>query len=228
MHAAPPQPTAEAQTDTVFQRLLAILTASGLPHALHAHQATRTMADAERHLSFDPARIVKTVAFRTRAGTLALAALRGLRRVDYARLAALLGVNRRDLAALSPPEVLTQLGVEPGSVSPLCICLLDRVAGSWETQPVLGGGTMPTSGAEAVPVPGPGAQPGVAGEANPVACGGPALPGRAGRARLLVDEDVLEIRPSLYCGIGRPDRTLEVAAQNLLRLVAHSLGSFSR
>ena len=133
------------------------------------------MADAAEHLSFDMTRLVKTVAFRTRAGALVLAALRGTRRVDYARLAALLGVNRRDLAALSPPEVLAQLGVEPGGVSPLAVLLAD-----------------------------------------------------CARARLLVDQDVLEIRPTLYCGMGRPDRTLEISAQDLLRLAEHSLGTFSR
>ncbi len=198
MHAALPQPAATAPTGAVFSRLLEIVTASGLPHALHAHQATRTMADAAQHLSFDLTRLVKTVAFRTRAGALALAALRGTRRVDYARLAALLGVNRRDLAALSPPEVLAELGVLPGSVSPLG-CLLGRSD--------VDGVTLPVAGEEA-------------------------LPGSAGHARLLVDEDVLEIRPSLYCGIGRPDRTLEISAQDLLLLVQHDIrvctGVFSR
>src|SRR6266567_2730545 len=104
---------------TAFQRLAEIVERSGVTFVLHAHAATRTMEEATQNLSFDVARIVKTIAFRTRNGGLVLAALRGTGRVDYPRLASLVGVNRRDLAPLSPEEVRELLGVEPGSVSPL-------------------------------------------------------------------------------------------------------------
>ena len=76
-----------------------------------------------------------------------------------AALAGLLGVGRRDLAALSPEEVLARLGVAPGSVSPLLA---------------------------------------------------------EGRGKLLVDADVLTIRPTLYCGLGRSDRTLEIVPNDLV------------
>jgi Cys-tRNA(Pro)/Cys-tRNA(Cys) deacylase len=158
-------------TDEVFPRLQEIVRRSGLPHVIHEHQATRTIDDAARNLSFDVHRIVKTIAFRTRDGRLILAALRGTRRVDYARLAPLVGVNRRDLAPLSPDGVLKLLGVEPGSVSPL----------------------MPMEGGE-----------------------------------LLIDEDVLAIIPTLYCGFGRPEKTLEIAAADLVRLTGGRVGAFSR
>ena len=102
-----------------FEQLLEIVEQSGVPFTLHEHAPARTMADAEKDLSFDIGRIVKTVAFRIRDGRLVLAALRGTGRVDYPRLAALVGVNRRDLSPLSPEEVRELLGVEPGSVSPL-------------------------------------------------------------------------------------------------------------
>ena len=129
------------------------------------------MEDATQNLSFDVARIVKTVAFRIRSGGLVLAALRGTGRVDYPRLAALIGVNRRDLAPLSPEEVLELLGVEPGCVSPLLIL---------------------------------------------------------GDAAVLINDDVLTIQPTIYCGIGRPDRTLEIAAVDLVRLTSGRIGGFSR
>ena len=129
------------------------------------------MADAEKDLSFDIGRIVKTVAFRIRDGRLVLAALRGTGRVDYPRLAALVGVNRRDLSPLSPEEVRELLGVEPGCVSPL----------------------MQLEG-----------------------------------ATVLIDDDVLTILPTIYCGIGRSDRTLEIAAADLVALGNGSTGSFSR
>lgn len=154
-----------------YRRLAAIVERSGVPFTIHQHRATRTVEEAERNLAFDVTRIVKTVAFRTRRGAIVLAAVRGIRKVDYARLAALVGMNRRDLATLSPEEVRGQLGVEPGSVSP--------------------------------------------------------LPLRED-AIVLIDEDVLTILPTLYCGIGRSDRTLEMAPADLVRLANGRVGGFSR
>ena len=97
--------------DTVFPRLRGIVERSDVPFVLHAHEATRTVADAERNLSFDVERIVKTVAFCTRNGELLLAALPGTGRVDYPRLAALVGVKRRDLA----PFHRMRCGIASGS-----------------------------------------------------------------------------------------------------------------
>ncbi|KAF0220735.1 MAG: YbaK/prolyl-tRNA synthetase associated domain-containing [Geobacteraceae bacterium] len=154
-----------------FRRFVEIIEQSGVQFLLHEHQATRTMEDAAQNLSFDVARIVKTVAFRTRSGGIVLAAVRGIRRVDYARLAALVGVNRRDLAALAPDEVQEHLGVEPGSVSPLPL---------------------------------------------------------RDDAVVVIDDDVLTILPTLYCGIGRSDRTLEIAPADLVRLTNGRVGGFSR
>ena len=154
-----------------FEQLLEIVEQSGVPFTLHEHAPARTMADAEKDLSSDIRRIVKTVAFRMRDGRLVLAALRGTGRVDYPRLAALVGVNRRDLSPLSPEEVWELLGVEPGSVSPV----------------------MQPEG-----------------------------------ATVLIDDDVLTILPTIYCGIGRSDRTLEIAAADLVALGNGSTGSFSR
>lgn len=152
--------------------ILTRLAAHGLPFSLHEHRPTRTMAEADRNLDFDLDRIVKTIAFAARDGRLVLAALRGTRRVEYPALAALFGLKRRDLAALSPDEVLTRLGVAPGGVSPL------------------------------LPLP----------EAT----------------TLVLDADVLAITPTLYCGTGRPDRTLELAPADLVRLTGARVEPFSR
>jgi Cys-tRNA(Pro)/Cys-tRNA(Cys) deacylase len=156
---------------TSFQRLVKIVERSGLPFVLHTHAETRTMEDAAQNLAFDVARIVKTIAFRTRSGGLVLAALRGTGRVDYPRLAALVGVNRRDLAPLSPEEVRELLGVEPGSVSP--------------------------------------------------------FPLRED-AVVFIDDDVLTIQPTIYCGLGRSDRTLEISPDDLVKLTGGRIGAFSR
>lgn len=155
----------------VFRTLAELVVRSGVPFVLHAHAATRTVEDAEQNLTFEVARIVKTVAFRTRSGGLVVAAVRGTRRVDYPRLAALVGVNRRDLSPLSPEEVRELLGVEAGSVSPLTL---------------------------------------------------------REDAAILIDDDVLTILPTIYCGIGRPDRTLEIAPADLVRLAGGRVGGFSK
>jgi Cys-tRNA(Pro)/Cys-tRNA(Cys) deacylase len=154
-----------------FEHLLEVVEQSGVPFILHEHAPARTMADAEQNLSFEVGRIVKTVAFRMRKGGIVLAVLRGTGRVDYPRLAALVRVNRRDVAPLSPEEVRELLGVEPGSVSPL----------------------MQSEG-----------------------------------VTVIIDDDVLAIMPTIYCGIGRSDRTLEIAAVDLVALCNGSTGSFSR
>lgn len=154
---------------SVFGNLLEIVERSGVPFILHEHTPTRTVKDAAQNLTFDVARIVKTIAFRNRNGGLVLAALRGTKRVDYPRLAAFVGVNRRDLAPLSPEKVRELLGVEPGSVSPLS--LMEDVA-------------------------------------------------------VLIDDDVLTIQPTIYCGIGRPDRTLEITPDALAKLAGGRTGGF--
>jgi Cys-tRNA(Pro)/Cys-tRNA(Cys) deacylase len=157
--------------DPVFDRLVRMVEQSGAPFVLYEHQAMKTMADAAQCLSFDVARIVKTLAFRSQSSALVLAALRGIARIDYALLAALAGVNRRDLAPLSPDEVWELLGVESGSVSPL---------------PLREDTTV------------------------------------------FIDAEVLTIAPTIYCGIGRPDRTLEIAPDDLVHLSGGLIGSFSK
>ena len=166
-----PTPPISPQEQAAFARLAAVMVQSGRAHSIHVHAPVRTMAEA-RALTFDVSRIVKTIAFALRDGGLVLAALRGTRRVVYPALAGLLGVGRRDIAPLSPDEVLARLGVAPGSVSPL-------LAGSGMT--------------------------------------------------LCLDADVLTIAPTLYCGFGRPDRTLEIAPGELVEMLGEvKVGEFSK
>lgn len=47
-------------------------------------------------------------------------------------------------------------------------------------------------------------------------------------AIVLVDADVLTIEPTLYCGLGRPDRTLEIAPADLLTLTGGRTADFSK
>ncbi|MBF0480377.1 MAG: YbaK/EbsC family protein [Desulfovibrionaceae bacterium] len=162
---------ARADNETAaFQDVIECVRQSRAACVIHTHAASRTMADAA-NLSFDLTRIVKTVAFRARSGAIVLAALRGTRRVDYPKLAALIGLKRRDLAPLSAAEVKQLLGVEPGGVSP--------------------------------------------------------LPPREDVA-IFIDNDALTIRPTIFCGAGRQDKTLEIAPEDLVRLARARTGDFSR
>jgi Cys-tRNA(Pro)/Cys-tRNA(Cys) deacylase len=165
------QHVSEAESNGVFRLLERLVEESGVSFVLHEHSVVRTVADAMDTLQFDLSRFLKTVAFRVRGGRVVLAALRGDRKVNYPLLAALLGVNRRELAALSPEEVRELLHVEPGGVSPL-----------------------------------------PSGE----------------NVSVLLDEEALSIAPTVYCGIGRPDRTLEIAPADLLTLSGARIGRFSR
>lgn len=105
--------------DLVFENILALLRAQRADYTIHEHAPSRTYADATAYLSFPLDRLVKTIAFRLRAGGYVLAALRGQDRVDYRKLAAAVGARRADLFSLSPQEVLETIGVEAGCVGPL-------------------------------------------------------------------------------------------------------------
>jgi len=132
---------------------------SGVPFRLHGPEVEVAAGATAPSLPFDQARIVKTVAFGARNRTV-LVATQLFRRVDYALLAATLGVKRRELDALSAEQVRALLRVEPGSVSPV---------------------------------------PGVDG------------------VLVLLDADVMGIEPTIFCGIGRPGLTLEIAPADLAR-----------
>ncbi len=120
--------TPDTAAREVHNALLALAERSGAPFSVLKHTPARTIDDARASLDIDVTRIVKTIAFAARPARtvpttdddrLVLAALRGTRRVDYAKLAGLLGMSRRDLRPLAPGEVLDRLGVAPGGVSPL-------------------------------------------------------------------------------------------------------------
>ncbi|HEY3344522.1 MAG TPA: YbaK/EbsC family protein [Anaerolineaceae bacterium] len=67
--------------------LPALLSSSGVPFTLHEHIPSFTFADAQAQLTFPLERLLKTLAFKHKSGSLILVALRGQDRVDYRRLA---------------------------------------------------------------------------------------------------------------------------------------------
>ncbi|ETX04241.1 MAG: hypothetical protein ETSY2_29890 [Candidatus Entotheonella gemina] len=85
----------------------------------HEHEPIRTVQDALEKWPYGTDNLVKTVAFRLRDDRVVLAATLASARIDYKRLASVLGIGRRDIASLSPAEVHERLEVEPGGVCPI-------------------------------------------------------------------------------------------------------------
>ena len=106
-------------TGNVAEEIAVRLAARGVAFTIHEHVVARTVAEALERLPFSPDAYLKTVAFRLKAGGWALAALRGVDRVDYRGLAAALGVGRRDLHQMTPDEVAADLGYPIGGVGPV-------------------------------------------------------------------------------------------------------------
>lgn len=117
---------------TTYEAITNCLTTAGVPYTIHEHVLSHMVADAEAQLPFPPERLLKTIAFKTKAGGYILAALRGPDRVDYRKLANAFESKRADVVRLSPQEVFDTLGVEVGSVSP--IVLQDQVRVVFDTR----------------------------------------------------------------------------------------------
>jgi Cys-tRNA(Pro)/Cys-tRNA(Cys) deacylase len=144
----------------ISEAIIALLKERELPFTVHEHAPSYTVADAEEYLLFPLERLLKTIAFKVKAGDYVLAALRGQDRIDYRKLAAACGKKRTDVIRLTPEEVAEVFGVEVGSVSP--ITLQVGVEVFFDTQ-------VPT-------------------------------------------------HETVFCGMGRPDRTLEIELMDLVQI----------
>ena len=102
----------------LYDKIVALLTHSGVAFEILHHEVIRTAADAERAVPGLVDHLVKTVAFQIKDGAYVLAGVPARARIDYKRLADLLGVNRRLLRSLSPEQVEEELGFEVGGVGP--------------------------------------------------------------------------------------------------------------
>ncbi|MCC6894324.1 MAG: YbaK/EbsC family protein [Anaerolineae bacterium] len=105
----------------MYQIVLNRLNKSGANYAVHTHADSRTFADAVDKLPFPPDRMLKTIAFRLKAGGWVLAACRGQDALDYKKLAAAFGVKRDEIVRPTPEELLAGLGLEVGAVSPIAL-----------------------------------------------------------------------------------------------------------
>jgi Cys-tRNA(Pro)/Cys-tRNA(Cys) deacylase len=95
-----------------------ILRDADVSFVVHEHRPVATVAEILDALPFPAEQHVKTLAFDA-GGKVALASLLGTDRVQFGRLARVLGVSRDRLVPLSPQRVRSELGLEPGGVCPL-------------------------------------------------------------------------------------------------------------
>lgn len=125
-----PQPaTALAQRPEGFRRVTEALAAAGHPHApLWLEQSARTCAEAAAALGVAEGQIAKSVIFRRLADEVAvLVVASGDRRVDEARVAALVGpVGRADAAFVKARTGFSIGGVAPVAHAQAPVVLVDR------------------------------------------------------------------------------------------------------
>ena len=96
-----------------------LLAAHGVDFTVHTHEQIRTADDIRERTDLDIEHSVKTMAFSIAPDRLVLAGIPGPARIKYGRLAAALGVPRKQLRPAGQ-EALTALGMAPGGVSPVC------------------------------------------------------------------------------------------------------------
>jgi len=140
-----------------------------VPYTLHSHAPIVSFVDAIAALPFDPGAMVKGLAFRLSDGSYLIAAMRGGDRADYKKIADAAGVRRADLRAAEADDIVRDLGMVPGGISPLPI----------------------------------------------------------GGAQVMFDEAVTTL-PTVFCGAGRTDTTLEIAGPDLLRISGGRIAALTR
>ncbi|HLG65641.1 MAG TPA: YbaK/EbsC family protein [Ktedonosporobacter sp.] len=102
-----------------YSVVIASLKDHQIAFTIHAHEAIRTVSDAEEKLLFPKTSFLKTIVFKIKHSSWILAALRGEDSVDYRKLAAAFGVKRDDIIRPSAEEIEASLGYEIGGVCPI-------------------------------------------------------------------------------------------------------------
>ena len=106
--------TCKVVENMVYEEILSFFRKKGVLFKIHGHEPVVTIREAEIKAPALIGGLLKTVAFRIKDSFWVLAAVRCRDRIDYRKLAAALGVNRRDLRSLSPEEVLRDLRIRGG------------------------------------------------------------------------------------------------------------------
>lgn len=118
-----------------YHRIMNMLNGSGVEFRVHAHEPIRTIEEARKkapHLSLN---LLKTIVFRIKDSHWILAAVNGMNRIDYRKLANAFGEKRRAVRSISSDHVEKALGFEVGGVGPfpvhedVKVVFDDRLAG---------------------------------------------------------------------------------------------------
>ncbi len=102
-----------------YEKVLQILSTSGVTYTMHTHAPLLTVADMEEHLPFPREQFLKTLAFKIKNAFWLLAAMRGQDRVDYRKIAAAYRISRSHILRPTPEEVQATLGFDQGGVCPI-------------------------------------------------------------------------------------------------------------
>jgi Cys-tRNA(Pro)/Cys-tRNA(Cys) deacylase len=102
-----------------YDKVIEILTTSGVPFTMHEHPPLHTVAEMAEHLPFSPEQFVKTLAFKVKEQFWFLAATPGAARLDYRKIAAAYGISRSHIIRPEPAEVSAVLGFDQGGVCPI-------------------------------------------------------------------------------------------------------------
>jgi Cys-tRNA(Pro)/Cys-tRNA(Cys) deacylase len=109
-----------------------ILVAEDATFELHEHAPLVSFEELKSTLPFDPAQMVKALAFCLPSGSYALVAMRAAERADYKRIADALGIRRADLKPAAPQDLAADLDMQVGGVAPFPVAgahvLLDENA----------------------------------------------------------------------------------------------------
>ena len=104
---------------STYHAILTQLDDAGAQYRQFRHEPLISARELDESLPFQMENLLKTVAFRIKDAGLVLAGVQGFARIDYRALAAVFGINRRQLRALGPAEVVEELAMEVGGVCPL-------------------------------------------------------------------------------------------------------------
>ena len=104
---------------TTYHAILTQLDDAGAHYRQFRHRPLVSAQELDETLPFPLENLLKTVAFRIKDAGLVLAGVQGFARIDYRALADVFGINRRQLRALGPEDVVAELAMEVGGVCPL-------------------------------------------------------------------------------------------------------------
>lgn len=121
----------------IGEKIERCLASHRIPFTVHQHDPIVTFDDAKATLPFDPAVMVKGLAFELPGGRTAIVALRATDRADYRKISDALGIRRADLRKANPKHLETELDMQSGGIAPVPVdgatVLIDHTVLTLET-----------------------------------------------------------------------------------------------